>query len=625
MKQVSCLILILGLAGCSGQDEPAKATVAEPCAVPATAEAELTAQDIADNNRGVALMGSFDYSGARDTFAALVERQPGWHEACINLAIATLNRQQEGDEQRALDIAARVLSQDPGHLRAHYVSGLLRLYLGETEVADGHFRKVVADQPDDAYGLYYLGQVLLQNGEVDAAVARFREAMALDPYLRSAYYRAALALRRSGSVDESKTLLDDYSRLENNPRATLAEFKYTRMGPLAEARAVDVEKEDTVTPVVETWFDTPIELATIAGVGERNTLTTVDLDSDGDQDLYLSGPGRGQLWLATADGYSEQDHVLAQVEAVNAAAWGDVDNDGLVDAYLCRNGPNQLWRQVAPGEWVDITESAGVANGEYDCADVALIDADHDIDLDIFVVNRDGPNELLSNNLDGTFRLLAAEHDIAGRPGSRQALATDIDNDRDLDLVVIKNEPPHELFLNDRLWQYRSGAIDAGSFNQPVGAVVAADLEASGNTELVPVQQLQLAMSDEQAPEPTGYESAELIAADFDGDGHLDIAVSDDMALTVYSPTTQQKYVIDEGVIAASTLVEDPERGPSLVVLRNDGRLVLHPASQQRHPFVAMTFSGKEEQADSMRSNRNGIGTRVALRVGSRWTMTEHI
>ncbi|MBT8132229.1 MAG: hypothetical protein KJO35_08165, partial [Gammaproteobacteria bacterium] len=36
-----------------------------------------------------------------------------------------------------------------------------------------------------------------------------------------------------------------------------------------------------------------------------------------------------------------------------------------------------------------------------------------------------------------------------------------------------------------------------------------------------------------------------------------------------------------------------------------------------------MQFSGKEEKADSMRSNRDGIGTRVELRVGSRWTIVD--
>jgi hypothetical protein len=94
----------------------------------------LSADDIALNNRGVALMGYFDYSGARETFVELTERRPEWLDAKVNLAISTLNRQEEGDEQRALEILDDVLQRQPDHLRANYVSGLLRLYLGETEL-----------------------------------------------------------------------------------------------------------------------------------------------------------------------------------------------------------------------------------------------------------------------------------------------------------------------------------------------------------------------------------------------------------------------------------------------------------------------------------------------------------
>ena len=58
--------------------------------------------------------------------------------------------------------------------------------------------------------------------------------------------------------------------------------------------------------------------------------------------------------------------------------------------------------------------------------------------MDLFLINHDGPNELLSNNLDGTFRPLAAEQGLVGQGrGSRALVAWDADADRDLDLLVI--------------------------------------------------------------------------------------------------------------------------------------------------------------------------------------------
>ena len=99
-----------------------------------------SADDIALNNRGVALMGYFDYPAAREVFVKLTESRPEWLDAKVNLAISTLNRQEEGDEQRALAILDDVLRRQPDHVRANYVSGLLRLYLGETEASLKHLR-----------------------------------------------------------------------------------------------------------------------------------------------------------------------------------------------------------------------------------------------------------------------------------------------------------------------------------------------------------------------------------------------------------------------------------------------------------------------------------------------------
>ena len=117
------------------------------------------------------------------------------------------------------------------------------------------------------------------------------------------------------------------------------------------------------------------------------------------------------------------NHPLAAVTAVNAALWGDFDNDGRTDVYLCRRGPNQLWRHSADDGWEDVTDATARLAGDLDTVDGALFDADHDGDLDLFLVNGDGPNELLNNNLDGTFRPLAAERGLAGdRPDTRQVL-----------------------------------------------------------------------------------------------------------------------------------------------------------------------------------------------------------
>ena len=153
MRLLAPLLLTMNLVGCT----------------PDSAAPELSDDDIALNNRGVALMGYFDYVGAEDVFGELVERQADWHDARTNLAIAVLNRQEPGDEQRALEQLAIVLAAKPDDARANYVAGLLRLYLGEVETAASHFEAVLAVDPADAYAHYYLGTSRLRLGDKEVA------------------------------------------------------------------------------------------------------------------------------------------------------------------------------------------------------------------------------------------------------------------------------------------------------------------------------------------------------------------------------------------------------------------------------------------------------------------------
>ena len=72
------------------------------------------------NNRGVGLMGQFNYDAARDIFVGLAAAHPDRLDLQVNLAIATLNRQREGDADEARRILERVSAADPLNLRARY-------------------------------------------------------------------------------------------------------------------------------------------------------------------------------------------------------------------------------------------------------------------------------------------------------------------------------------------------------------------------------------------------------------------------------------------------------------------------------------------------------------------------
>ncbi len=599
--------------------------------------ATYPAEDVALNNRGVGLMGYFDYPAARDTFEELVGRQPGWLDARVNLAIATLNRQEDGDEERALTILEGVLADDADHVRAHYVSGLLRLYIGDTALSAGHFERVLAADPDDAYAAYFLGQNLLQEGRLEETLAYYERAMNLDPYLRSAYYGSALVLRRLGRREEARAMIEAYQQLEDNPRARLAEFKYTRMGPRGEAQAVGESEARRKPRPAGDLFGAPADIGGdgVAGPG-RAGLTAGDSDGDGVLELIVSR-AEGLAMLEEADGrfLTRSGIPFAGTQNVNAVAWGDVDNDGLTDVYLCRSGPNQLWRQSGPGVWEEIAEASGTDDGDRVCADTAMLDADHDGDLDIFVVNAGAGDELFSNDRDGAFRRLAEEQGIAGgaETGS-QVIAADLDTDRDLDLIILNRQPPHRVYLNDRLWRYRPAeGLESFVSAHLVGAV-AGDADADGRVEIYglgtagEIRLWRRVGRDWESVEletPPAPWADTLGLQDFDGDGGPELLLSGAATVRVSSPATGAVLAEitpeQELVSSALPLLRMAERGPSLVALDAAGDLREWPPGPGRHAFLALMFSGKEERADSMRSNRSGIGTHIGVRVGDRWAM----
>jgi len=628
------LALLIALGGCgSGHNTPAYDT-----------------DTIAANNRGVALMGQFDFDAARQVFAALVEQHADDADIQVNLAIAVLNRQQEGDETTSMGILDGVLVQNPGHLRAKYVRGLLSLHGGDSQAAFDDFLAVVKADPGDPEAAYYVGQSLMQLENHEEALVWFDRAVEGDPYLRSAYYRAFQALQRLGRMDEAEGFIERFQALDGNPRARLMEFKYTKMGRMAEVAVIgSVPTEgspkpdglifESVSPIASGAFD----LKTMGAARVPNT-TACDLNGDGGLDLFVAGAkveaavGSNMVLLASDTGHVvAADHPLARVGNVNTALWGDVDNDGLNDVYLCRRGPNQLWMQTAPGEWSPAADGTGVGGGDLDTVDGALFDADHDGDLDIFLVQSDGDNDLLNNNRDGSFRSLGVDRGLTGGGrASRAVVVKDLDGDLDADLIVLNREPPHHVYENRLLWDYVPATGWDSFVAADVRAAVAGDVDADGSVELYTLNgggavdvwveaENDVWSASQLVAETAGVSGPDrLEISDADGDGVLDLLLSGEAGWTLLSAVDGRVMASDEEAFAtAGFFALDPNRGPSIVgFLQGTGPVAWQPGTG-RFSFAAIRLSGLDDDANSMRTNASGIGTRVVARVGSRWTVMD--
>ncbi len=604
-----------------------------------------TATEQAALDRGVGLMGQFEFAAAHDAFAGLASRHPKWYEAGFDLAVATLNRQQEGDEGAAERQVRALLAQRPDDLPALYMLGLIALHTRPPGDAEPPLRRVADGDPRDPYAKYFLAQALLAEGRADAALALFDGALELDPRLRSAQYGASQALARLGRTAEAKARIEEFQRLRNNPLAHLAEFKYTRMGPKAEAvNAARTEAHPAPPSGAPFAAVEPIRAASEPTPATRPVASAADIDGDGQVDLFLPGGrgGKSQVLLRRGDRFEAQPgHPLAAIEGVEFAAWGDIDNDGLTDVLLCRADASPLLvRQVSRGQWkalgVPALERLGAAG------DCQMFDADNDGSLDLFVVTRRGERVLISNNGDGTFRTLNDRLPRPTRAGDAiQTLATDLDNGRRLALVVLHARGPHEVLEQDGAWNWRPAPGFEAFVREPALAVAAADLDARGEPDLLTLTP-QFAVrrwskaSDGSwsattiVPEsqPPAAARPQLAAADLYGDGRPAIVVTSGEGLAVWrmsGPAAERVWTLTDGTMTAWTLATLDGKGPALVVSHRDGSVTLQRPGPGRFGYALLSLSGRGDPAASYRSNASGIGARVAARVEGRWVVRDSL
>jgi hypothetical protein len=126
----------------------------------------------------------------------------------------------------------------------------------------------------------------------------------------------------------------------------------------------------------------------------------------------------------------------------------DYDGDGDLDVYLLNGAPlpgsavpsvpprNALYRNVGEGRFVDVTLEAGVGDEGYGMGMTAA-DVDNDSDLDLYVTNF-GRNVFYRNRGDGTFEDGTAASGLAAGGWSSSAAFADYDRDGHVDLYVAR-------------------------------------------------------------------------------------------------------------------------------------------------------------------------------------------
>ena len=334
----------------------------------------------------------------------------------------------------------KVLELEPNNLEAMLQLGLAEFRLGEADKAAERFENIIQNYRRHSGAYYYLGVYHLRHGNLEKAVTNFEESLRLKPR----------------DPETLWNLWTAYSQLGGYPDELAEEFK------IAVSRQPSVSVSESRKPMVSDsqFTDVARDLKMDKVDGGRGSAWG-DYDNDGDQDIVAVGTYQPHaLYRNNGDGTFTDVAEQAGI-ADPRGGWGslfaDYDNDGYPDLYITRGGwsgaaENTLYHNNGDGTFTDVTHTAGVADPQSSfCAAWADYDNDGYIDLYIAdgVIGDGAANVLYRNNGDGTFTNTAERAGVADTGNSLGTAWGDYDKDGYIDLHVINFGQSNVLYRNN--------------------------------------------------------------------------------------------------------------------------------------------------------------------------------
>jgi Flp pilus assembly protein TadD len=666
-------------------------------------EAKATAREAAyrANNIGVALLEQYSDKAVGE-FQRALKLYPELGIAQVNLAIALFYA---SDYDGALREAKKAETLAPNTPQVYYILGLIAKTQNRPADQMAAFKRVLEIDPRDPGTNINLGQLYKQQRDFANAVAAFRAALEVEPYNISAMYGLGLALSQSGQREEGARMMQQFKKVSDAHYGTELGGKYLEGGRYAEAIASTGAESDlvsTATPEVAFADATasiitttqspapagsPAPGASIVGrtingaqwndAAKRDLaasfgggVTLLDYDGDGDLDLFTVSAASQKLYrndggklvdVTEAAGLSK-----APPNAIGiAAVAGDYDNDAKPDLLVLRYGGLTLYHNDGNGKFSDVTAAAGIPDYPYLALSVALVDVDHDGDLDIFIAGfanlakapagdasrqltfpddfAAAPNLLLRNNGDGKFTDSTTAAKLNG--GTAHAIAivpTDYDNHRDVDLLVVNTNDQPSLYSNLRDGSFRDVATQVGlNLKGAFTCVAAGDVNKDGYTDFFFGKAGGagvLAISDGRgrfttSAAPAGTESASAAQFfDYDNDGLLDLVTASSAGLRVIRnlgnkwENTGERAVAKDlfsnvGVVRGFAAADiDCDGDTDLIASSSAGEVkVARNDGGNKNPSLSVRLAGLAEQGRT----RLAVGAKVEARAGSLYQKLE--
>ena len=217
-----------------------------------------------------------------------------------------------------------------------------------------------------------------------------------------------------------------------------------------------------------TFTDVTTEAGLLDPDGRAMSAIAVDLDQDGDQDIYVANDAMPSAYWVNDGRGSFTDQALIQGVAFGEGGQGassmgptvgDIDRNGLLDIWIPDMAYGCLLEQREEGLFSDVTAEANLAVicGQYTGWGSGLVDFDNDGYLDVYVANGNAHHlyteeDVLAHN-DRTGHFLDVAKDAGDyfqtKSVGRGAAFADYDNDGDIDVLVANLGASPRLLRND--------------------------------------------------------------------------------------------------------------------------------------------------------------------------------
>ncbi|GAB4158439.1 MAG: hypothetical protein Tsb0033_11640 [Winogradskyella sp.] len=185
----------------------------------------------------------------------------------------------------------------------------------------------------------------------------------------------------------------------------------------------------------------------------------VDIDNDGDHDLFITSDNSGVKLYENLGNMIMQDitassGMLPDQLPYYGASWGDYNNDGFLDVFISirdNSIPNILYKNNGDKTFILANSEAGLLSTGYMSFCSAFLDYDNDGDQDIYVSNDKYTNRNLMyrNNGDGTFTEVAQGTGTDISIDAMTVTVGDVNHDGWLDMYVTNDPNDSVLFINN--------------------------------------------------------------------------------------------------------------------------------------------------------------------------------